>query len=146
MQQLIRPLFFFTALLCLLSSCKKIQEDLLLEGTWKLTAYYLDTMQTNFMENVLPDYKNCTGRCEYIIDFKENEQLEGRYYTFDSLRYIKSGIWQNLEYEKIYIKLDNYVDGDYYISRYDAKNYMLISNNNLFFNARLRVRLMVEKL
>lgn len=141
-----KSLFFSMGLVCLLSSCKKIQEDLLLKGSWKLTAYYLDTMQTNFMENVLPDYKSCTGRCEYIIDFQENERLEGRYYTFDSLRYIKNGVWQNLEYEKIYLKLDSYVDGDYYISRYDDKNYMLISNNNLFFNARLRVRLMVEKL
>ena len=138
-------LFLFLFILAL-SSCKKLQENVLLNGTWKLKAYYVDTMQTNLMENVLPDYVNCTGRCEYIIDFQNNNRLEGRYFTFDSLRYFREGNWENLEYEKIYLKLDKYVDGDYYISQYDAKNYMLISNSNLLFGTRVKVRLMIEKL
>lgn len=128
------------------SSCKKLQQNVLVNHKWKLNAYYLDTFSTNFMDNVVPLYKDCNGQCEYLITFKENGEMIAEYYTYDTLYFTRIGVWENLEFEKIYMKLDVYVDGEYYISNYDNKNYMLISNANTIFSLTKPVRLMVEKL
>ncbi len=130
------------ALLCLLafgiitvslSSCVKIQNRVLIKGTWELVNYSLDyktdTTGHNFME-ILPGYTQSGDCCRYMIDFKDNGLVTASYYVLDTLNYTVDGTWSLDEKSMLYINLDQYVDGLYEIDRQNRKNYIMTTDSN----------------
>lgn len=127
------------ALLCLLalgfitislSSCVKLQNKVLIKGTWELVYYKLDTVDRNYMEIILPDYTVEGNNPKYMIDFKDNGLVTGNYYLKDTLNYTVDGTWSLDEKNMLQIDLDQYVDGLYEIDRHNRKNYTLTTDVN----------------
>lgn len=122
-------------LTALLPSCKKIQEDMLINGTWQLNAFYIDSSANNpstfnAMDLILPYYNQGGDCCRYVVDFADNDSVYAYYITYDTFNYIKSGSWELLEYNKIYVNLDEYVDGVFGIKKESPRHFILTSEAN----------------
>jgi hypothetical protein len=118
-----------------LTSCKKIQEDTLIKGLWRLDAYYIDssanTQSTeNVMEVILPHFADGGGCCDYKVDFQEDDIVFAYYQTYDTFNYVVIGTWELREFNKIYVNLDRYVDGEFDIDKTSNKHYTLSSEAN----------------
>ncbi len=131
------------ALLCLLactiitiavSSCVKIQNRVLLKGTWELVNYSLDYKQdttgANAMDFILEDFTQSPNCCKYMIDFKDDGVVTGSYYVLDTLNYSVEGTWSLDEKSMLFIDLDQYVNGLYEIDRQNRKNYIMTTDSN----------------
>ncbi|MCS6935334.1 MAG: hypothetical protein NZM35_09330 [Chitinophagales bacterium] len=117
-------------LMCLSFSCRKIQEGMIIKGLWTLEGFYVDTFSKNMMEIFLPYYNTGNGCCRYKIDFQDDDLVTGYYFTHDTLNYLVAGTWKLIKYNKIYVKLDNYVDGEFTIEKIGNKRYEMISDSN----------------
>lgn len=126
------------ALLCLLafavisvsvSSCVKIQNKVLLKGTWELVNYKFDTLSLNYMTVILPGYTQGGDCCRYMIDFKDNDVVTGTYYVNDTVNYTVDGTWSLDEKSTLVIDLDNYVDGTFDIERENRTTYYLTTDS-----------------
>jgi len=113
-----------------LASCKKVQQDMIVKGVWELKAFYPDTATTNLMNSILPYYSNGGGCCRYKIDFQSDDIVFGYYITYDTFNYVKIGKWQLRKFNKIYVQLDNYVDGEFEIKKSGRKEYTMTSEAN----------------
>lgn len=126
--------FVLSAVVALLisfsTSCKKIQEDFIVKGLWRLQGAYIDTFSTNQMNVFLPLYANGNKCCEYKVDFQNDDVVFGYYSTYDTFNYVVIGNWELLKYNQIYIKLDKYVDGVFDIDKVGNKRYDMISEEN----------------
>lgn len=118
-----------------IQSCKKIQEDLLINGTWVLDGYYIDSTanspsDVNLMGVLLPYYNQGGDCCKYVVDFQDNDSVYAYYITYDTFNYIKKGYWELLEYNKIYVNVDDYVDGVFSIKKESPRHFLLTSEAN----------------
>lgn len=113
-----------------LSSCVKLQNKVLIKGTWELVYYKLDTVDRNYMEVILPGYTEPGNNPKYMIDFKDDGLVTGNYYVQDTLNYSVDGTWSLDEKNMLQIKLDKYVDGLFEIDRQNRKNYVLTTDVN----------------
>ncbi len=129
-----RYVVFFSLLMAAMvfmgSGCVKLQNKVLIKGTWELVNYRIDTSAHNFMETVLPSYNNPPGCCKYLIDFQDNDKVVGNYYVNDTLNYSIEGTWSLDEKSTLVIDLDKYVDGTFDIDRQNRKTYQLTSDKN----------------
>lgn len=118
-----------TVLLFTISSCKKAREDVLIKGLWDLQGIYVDTIIQNQMDNLpyWPDGNKC---CEYRLDFQDNDVLFGYYLTHDTFNYVTPGKWYLEDYDHIYIKVDNYIDGVFEIKKPTPDHFKLESDAN----------------
>lgn len=121
------PLLFIPVIF---SSCKKIQENFLLRGLWELQGIYVDTIPDNQMNNFLPSFANGDDCCNYKLGFEQDDVVVGYYVTYDSLNYVAAGTWRLDEYNKIVFKLENYIDGEFTLTRTGNRIYKMESDNN----------------
>lgn len=85
------------------------------------------------MDSFLPDFKLDTSF--YKVYLLENGLARGEYYTNDStLNYFITGEWELLNHDEIYLKADQYIDGNFLIEL-AAKDKMILStlSNNVAF-------------
>jgi len=111
-------------------SCVKIQNKVIMKGDWELVYYKLDTLNQNYMEVVLPSYNNPPGCCKYMIDFQDGDKAIGTYYVNGVVDYTVEGTWSMDKKNKLYVKLDNYVDALFDVDRQNRKNYQLTTDVN----------------
>ncbi|MDB5282600.1 MAG: hypothetical protein JWO06_1675 [Bacteroidota bacterium] len=111
------------------NSCKKITTDQLVNGLWKLDEVYIDTTTSNYL-NHLQNYSNGNNCCLYKIDFERDDRVVAYYLTYDTFTNVTAGIWNIPEYNKIYIKLDNFMDGTFDILKPTTKKWDLTSGAN----------------
>jgi hypothetical protein len=126
----ITPLFFFLLFIVgVISSCKKTTENQLINGLWSLKQVYLDTMTTNYL-NTFPEFTNDHNCCFYKMNFNDAGELDGFYVTNDSIKYVAVGHWSLLEYNKVYMSLDQFIDGNFNIKKLTPSNWELTSDTN----------------
>ncbi len=116
-----------------LTSCYKVHHHYITKGVWYIDAVELNGGSTNFMESFLPDFKLDTSF--YKVYLLENGLARGEYYTNDStLNYFITGEWELLNHDEIYLKADQYIDGNFLIEL-AAKDKMILStlSNNVAF-------------
>lgn len=114
----------------LFSSCKKIQENKIINGTWEVMKVELNHQDANVMEIFLNGYVSNAECCHYIVDFKENNICTGTYYQNDTIVYSKTGEWKILEFNLVYVNLDLYVNADLNVNRHSKQYYTLDSETN----------------
>lgn len=116
------------------TSCYKIHHNYIVKGEWYLNALEIDGGSTNFMDGILPDY--VAGDGEYRIYMLDNGIARSEYYVYDKLNYYKTGTWELLSHDSVYINLDNYVEGTFGVELVNKKEMILTSNHNniKFFN------------
>tara|TARA_B100001758_G_scaffold238326_1_gene241391 strand:- start:2506 stop:2979 length:474 start_codon:yes stop_codon:yes gene_type:complete len=125
--------FVFFSLVMALTSCYKVHHHYITKGVWYIDAVELNGGSTNFMESFLPDFKLDTSF--YKVYLLENGLARGEYYTNDStLNYFITGEWELLNHDEIYLKADQYIDGNFLIEL-AAKDKMILStlSNNVAF-------------
>lgn len=112
-----------------ISSCKKAREDVLIKGLWDLEGVYVDTIPTNQLNN-LQSWTDGNKCCEYRLDFLDNDIVFGYYLAYDSLHYVTPGTWRLVDYDHIYIQVDQYLDGEFEISKPTPNTFKLESEEN----------------
>jgi hypothetical protein len=122
-------LLAFAVITVSVSSCVKIQNKVLMKGTWELVNYKFDTLSLNYMSVILPGYVPSTSSCRYMIDFKDNDVVTGSYYVADTLNYTVDGTWRLDEKSTIVVSLDKYVDGTFEVDRENRTTYYLTTDS-----------------
>lgn len=115
------------------TSCYKVHHNYIVKTEWYLNALELDGGSTNFMNGILPDYVEGAGY--YKIYMLDNGIARSEYYVYDTLNYYTTGTWDLLSPDSIYIDLDQYVQGTFYVELI-SKDEMILStdhNNVKFF-------------
>ena len=122
------PFFIVFSLLTTLSSCYKVHHHYITKGVWYIDAVELNGGSTNFMESFLPDFKLDTSF--YKVYLLENGLVRGEYYDNDStLNYFITGEWELLNHDEIYLKADQYINGNFLIEL-AAKDKMILSTSS----------------
>ncbi len=122
------------------TSCYKVHHNYILKGEWYLNSLEIDGGSTNFMDGVLPDYVESNGY--YKIYMLNSGLARGEYYVHDAttnqdtLNYFVTGTWDLISHDSIYLDMDNYVDGTFYIELINKKEMLLSTDHNQvdFFN------------
>lgn len=130
---LVSVLFVFT-----FSSCHKVMHNTILKGQFHLNAFEINGGSTNFMGGVLPNYFDSNNEVigDYVIYMLDDGLMRGEYYSGGELEYYRTGTWDMPTKDSIYMNIDVFVDGTFYIETINA-NEMLMStdkNNISFFN------------
>src|SRR5258706_12459982 len=79
------------------SSCKKVRENKLISGLWKLDDIYVDTISKNQLEN-LPHFTDGNNCCNYRLDFQDGDVVFGYYLTYDTFNFVTTGTWPLTDY------------------------------------------------
>ena len=120
--------FIVFSLLTTLYSCYKVHHHYITKGVWYIDAVELNGGSTNFMESFLPDFKLDTSF--YKVYLLENGLVRGEYYDNDStLNYFITGEWELLNHDEIYLKADQYINGNFLIEL-AAKDKMILSTSS----------------
>ncbi len=112
------------------SSCEKIQENKIINGTWEVTKVELNNGDANAMEVFLNNYVSNSSCCKYIVDFKDDNTCSGTYTRDDSLIYTVTGEWEMRDFNLVYVNLDRYVNAELDVNRHSKKYYTLESETN----------------
>ena len=110
------------------NSCKKTSENELVNGLWQLNTVNVDTSASNYLD-VFPNFAGCSN-CAYKLSFQEQNIVIGYYISNDSIIHIATGTWTVPEYTQVTIKVDNFIDGTFTITRPGIDHWILISNQN----------------
>jgi len=111
-------------------SCKRIQENKIIKGTWEVVKVELDHGDINAMEIFLQGYKSNAKCCHYIVNFRDGNLCSGTYYRNDSLIYTVEGEWEMKEFNLVYVNLDTYVNADLDVNRHSKTYYTLDTEEN----------------
>lgn len=113
------------------SSCKKVREDVFIKGLWKMNALYIDTITTNQLAN-LPHFTDGNNCCDYRLAFEDNDVLLAYYFTYDTLNssYYSAGTWRLVDYNTMYIKIGDYIDGNFEIHKPSTKKFQFTGAHN----------------
>ena len=121
-----------------LNSCYKVHHNYIVKGEWYLNSLEIDGGSTNFMHGVLPGYSDPDGSINgyYRIYMLDNGLIRSEYFVDDTLNYFKTGVWDLQSYDSIYLNVDDYSNGTYYIELVNKNEMIMTSpkNNIKFFN------------
>ena len=122
-------LSFSVALIAFNSSCKKITEDQIVTGLWKVKGVYIGPSQDNYL-NQLPGYTNGGDCCTYKLDFERDGLAFSYYVVNNSIQNFSAGVWYLNAHNEIYIKVDNFIDGTFDIAKPTLKHWKLTTDYN----------------
>lgn len=124
-------LFFAVAITLLVSSCKKIQNNVLIKGKWNVEKVKSDFLTLeNSMDLLIPGYVSNNECCQYIVDFKDDQTVTGTFYKDKQVMQIDSGEWKLDEFNLLYIQLGKYINGTYDINKDSKRFYILTTDSN----------------
>ncbi len=133
-----KVLLLCCGLTLLFSSCYKITHNTILKGQFHLNAFEINGGSTNFMGGVLPDYVDENGNVigDYVIYMLDNGLMRGEYYSNGNLVYYRTGEWDMPTKDSIYMKIDVFVDGTFYIEQVSSSEMLMSTDKNQigFFN------------
>ena len=130
--KILRTFFLLTTLVSLVlgfNSCKKITEDALINGLWKLNTVYIDTATTNYLNNLhyFTDGNNC---CAYKLDFERDNTVIAYYITYNNFNKIVAGNWKATAYNEVFVQVDSFMDGTFKTTNTSPKHWKLTSPDN----------------
>lgn len=121
-----------------LNSCYKVHHNYIVKGEWYLNSLEIDGGSTNFMHGVLPGYSDATGKINgyYRIYMLESGLIRSEYYVADTLNYFKTGTWDLFSHDSIYLNVDDYSNGTYFIELLNKEEMIMTTDHNdiKFFN------------
>jgi hypothetical protein len=110
------------------NSCKKTTESELMNGIWQVNTVNVDTAGSNYL-NVFPNFAGCSN-CAYKLSFQDQDVVIAYYISNDSIKHLATGTWTVPDYTKVTIKVDNFIDGTFSITRPLLSHWVLTSNFN----------------
>jgi len=118
----------FLLLLCF-NSCKKITEDYLINGLWQVTEVNINGSSVNYLDS-LPHYTTGNDCCAYKLDFERDNTVIAYYIAHDNFERIEAGNYKVTDYNEVFIKVDNFIDGTFEITQPSIKKRVLTSDAN----------------
>jgi hypothetical protein len=119
------------AITLLASSCKKIQNNVLIKGKWNVERVKSDFLTLeNSMDLLIPGYVSNNECCRYIVDFKDDQTVTGTFYKDNQVMQIDSGEWKLDEFNLLYIQLGKYINGTFDINKDSKRFYKLTTDSN----------------
>ena len=110
------------------NSCKKTTENELVNGLWQVNTVNVDTASENYL-NMFPNFAGCSN-CAYKLSFQEQDVVISYYISNDSIIHLATGTWTVPEYSKVTIKVDNFIDGTFNITRPLLSHWILTTQLN----------------
>lgn len=133
-----KMLLIVSGVTLLFSSCYKVTHTAILKGQFHLNAFEINGGSTNFMGGVLPNYNDENGNVigDYLIYMLDDGLMRGEYYSNGNLIYYRTGEWDMPTKDSIYMHLDVFVDGTFYIEQVNTKEMLMSTDKNTigFFN------------
>jgi len=120
--------FLLLVLIFTLGACKKTTESELMNGLWQVNTVNLDTAGSNYL-NTFPNFAGCAN-CAYKLSFQEQDVVIGYYISNDSIKHISTGTWLVPDYTHVTIKVDNFIDGTFSITRPLLSHWILTTSFN----------------
>lgn len=119
-------------LIFVFSSCHKVTHNSILKGQFHLNAFEINGGSTNFMGGVLPDYSNSNQEVigDYIIYMLDDGLMRGEYYSDGNLVYYRTGEWDMPTKDSIYMKIDVFVDGTFFIESINTTEMLMSTDKN----------------
>ncbi len=113
-----------------LTGCEVFVDLGLKTSTFELYDSRIPGNELNMMTLMLPGYRPNDPEYRYIVKYFDNDRCTGEYYAADTLKYTVEGTWSLPEPDVLRIDLDNFVDGDFKITKLDKVTYLLESESN----------------
>jgi hypothetical protein len=110
--------------------CEVFVDFGLKSSTFELYHSEIPGNELNMMTLMLQGYQPNNPKFRYIIKYYDNDRCTGQYYAADTLKYEVEGVWSLPKPDVLRIKLDNFVDGDFKITKLDKITYLLKSESN----------------
>lgn len=124
------PLILAVTGLTTMSGCEVFVDFGLKSSTFELYDSRIPGNELNMMTLMLQGYQPDNPEFRYIVKYYDNDRCTGEYYAADTLKYMVEGTWSLPEPDVLRIDLDNFVDGDFKISKLDKITYVLESESN----------------
>lgn len=115
-----------------MTACEVIVDFGLKNATFQLyDARIPDGYEGNAMELMMPGFQDNNPDYRYIIHFYGNDRCTGAYYAADTLNYEVEGTWSLPKHDVLRIDLDDYVDGDFLMTKLEKDVFYLTSDANI---------------
>lgn len=113
------------------SSCEVIVDFGLKDTTQELyDARIPDLGNYNTLPGILPGYQENDPAYRYLINFYSGNRCVGSYYAADTLNYEIEGTWSLPKHDVLRIDLDEYVDGDFLMTKLEKDVFFLTTDYN----------------
>lgn len=84
----------------------------------------------NALYLMMPGYEGNNPAYRYMIKFYDNDRCTGTYYAADTVNYEVEGTWSLPKHDVLRIDLDQYVDGDFLMTKLEKDVFYLSSDEN----------------
>jgi hypothetical protein len=112
------------------SGCEVFVDFGLKSSEFELYYSQIPGNELNMMTLMLQGYQPDNPDYRYIIHYYDNDRCTGTYYAADTLKYTVEGTWSLPEPDVLRIDLDEFVDGDFKITKLDKVTYLLKTESN----------------
>ena len=119
----------FASVIFSFNSCKKITEDQIVQGLWKVNTVHIGTSTDNYL-NQFPSYLNGDDCCAYKLDFERDGVVLAYYIANNSVIDLDAGTWYLNSGNEIFIQVGNFIDGTFDIEKPSLKRWKLTSDFN----------------
>ncbi len=127
--RLLSILLIATGILLTVNSCKKITQDQLINGLWKVKSVTVDTSSYNYL-NTLNHFADGDDCCAYKLDFEKDNIVIAYYIANNDLEKIVAGTWEAIDYNTVEVQVDSFMDGSFEINRPSPKHWKLTGEKN----------------
>ena len=118
-------------IITMLSSCEVFVDFGLKDTTQELYDARIPQLgQVNTLPVILPGYQQNDGNYRYLINFYGINRCVCSYYAADTLNYEVEGTWSLPKHDVLRIDLDEYVDGDFQMTKLEKDIFLLTTDNN----------------
>jgi hypothetical protein len=111
------------------SACKKITEDQIINGLWRIQYVHVGPTVFNYLDS-LPHYSDGNECCFYKLDFERDGVVIAYYLTYDSLNSINAGTWSLISGNEIELNVGDFLDGTFEIEKPTPRHWNLTSEAN----------------
>jgi hypothetical protein len=113
------------------TSCEVIVDFGLKDATFELQdARIPDQFEGSVLFLLFPGYQANNPDYRYMIHFYDGDRCTGTYYAADTVNYEVEGTWSLPQHDVLRIDLDQYVNGDFLMTKLEKDLFFLTSDEN----------------
>ena len=132
MKRTVLAVLVVAGLMSIMASSCEVFVDFGLKGTTQelYDARIPNLGPYNTLPGILPGYEANNPAYRYLINFYGDDKCVGSYYAADTLNYEVEGTWSLPKHDVLRIQLDEYVDGDFLMTKLEKDIFYLSTDDN----------------